>query len=200
MKDEKADVFKVYDKIADWFSLNRYTGLLEIKYLEMLTAQLKPGDNILDLGCGTGIPIYQYLILQGYNVTGVDASHKMIEIAQANFPDGNFLCQDMRHLSVGGEYQAIIAWHSFFHLPADDQRKMFPIFAANLRQNGLLIFTSGPQAGEVWGMNGGENLFHASLDPAEYRSLLESNGFTVQLHQVNDPDCGADVVWVAIKR
>lgn len=66
-----------------------------------------------------------------------------------------------------------------------------------MNANGILLFTSGPDAGEVWGENGGENLYHASLSPDEYNQLLEKHGFKVLVHKISDPDCGEATVWLA---
>jgi len=42
-------------------------------------SQMLPGGaTVLDLGCGTGVPISQALIERGFNVYGVDASAKDI--------------------------------------------------------------------------------------------------------------------------
>jgi hypothetical protein len=46
----------------------------------------------------------------------------------------------------------------------------------------------------------GEPLYHASLDPAEYRELLDSNGFNVIDHVVQDQTCGDATIWLAQKR
>jgi hypothetical protein len=43
----------------------------------------------------------------------------------------------------------------------------------------------------------GEPLYHASLDEAEYRSLLNSHGFAVVSHVVEDPKCGGHTIWLA---
>jgi hypothetical protein len=43
----------------------------------------------------------------------------------------------------------------------------------------------------------GEPLFHASLDRAEYRALLDANGFDMVSHMVEDPACGGRTVWLA---
>ena len=42
-------------------------------------------------------------------------------------------------------------------------------------------------------------MYHASLDPEEYRSLLSENGFQVLRHVVEDPACGGATVWLAQK-
>jgi 2-polyprenyl-3-methyl-5-hydroxy-6-metoxy-1,4-benzoquinol methylase len=49
----------------------------------------------------------------------------------------------MRRLALGQRFDAVIAWHSLFHLPHDDQRVMFARFARLLNPGGMLMFTSG---------------------------------------------------------
>ena len=43
----------------------------------------------------------------------------------------------------------------------------------------------------------GEPLYHASLDPAEYRALLEQHGFEVVSHVSEDAGCGGRTIWLA---
>lgn len=196
-KGERKNVYKVYNKIGSWFAENRAADLVEKAYLNDILEYLPPGAKVLDLGCGDGKPILEYFIKHGINVLGVDASTQMIELAKANFPTTGFLLKDMRELDLEEEFDAIIAWHSFFHLPAGDQPNMFAIFKRHLKPDGILLFTSGTERGEVWSMNGGENLFHASLATAEYQTLLLENEFKVLRHKINDPDCGGANVWMA---
>jgi hypothetical protein len=40
-------------------------------------------------------------------------------------------------------------------------------------------------------------LFHASLDEAAYRDLLDGTGFTVLRYRPEDLDCGGHTVWLA---
>ncbi|MNR11595.1 dTDP-3-amino-3,4,6-trideoxy-alpha-D-glucopyranose [compost metagenome] len=152
---------------------------------------------MLDVGCGNGKPILEYFINHNIRVVGIDASEKMLDLAQANFPNTRLMLMDMRELRLHEKFDVLIAWHSFFHLPAADQPAMFKIFKNHLNPDGILLFTSGTERGEACGENGGENLFHASLDTAEYRALLEANKFVVLKHQVKDPDCGGANVWLA---
>ncbi|TDO23869.1 class I SAM-dependent methyltransferase [Pedobacter duraquae] len=196
-KGERNNVYRVYDKIAAWFAENRINGLLEQKYLERLISLLPKNALVLDLGCGTGKPILEYLSRNNMAIIGVDASEEILKIAQANFPTTTFILQDMRLLNLKRQFDAIIAWHSFFHLSAAEQPAMFARFASHLKPGGILLFTSGTERGEAWGMNGGENLFHASLDPKEYLDLLQSNNFTVIEHVEKDPECNYDTVWLA---
>ena len=194
---EKQDVYKVYNKIANWFAENRSTELMEKSYLDQLINLLPIHAQVLDLGCGTGRPIFEHLISEGVNTIGIDASSAMLHIAKTNFPDETFILQDMRLLDLNKKFDAIIAWHSFFHLPSVDQPKMFELFEKHLHPNGILLFTSGTEKGEAWGMNGGENLFHASLATSDYESLLAKHHFKILNHVVKDPNCGYATVWMA---
>jgi hypothetical protein len=74
---------------------------------------------------------------------------------------------------------------------------MFPIFKHHAAPGATLMFTSGPSAGERIGRYRGEPLYHASLDTAAYRMLLDDNGFDVVTHIVEDPACGEHTVWLA---
>ena len=195
--EEKENVYKVYDKIASWFSKNRNTALMEKEYLDDLIKLIPTEGYVLDLGCGTGKPILEYLISKRLNVTGIDASKEMLSIAEKNFPEIEFLLQDMRFLNLNKKFDAIIAWHSFFHLPIVDQPSVLKYFKKYLNPNGVILFTSGTEFGEKWGVNGGECLFHASLSTDEHAKLLKKHNFKILRHVVNDINCGNATIWMA---
>jgi SAM-dependent methyltransferase len=157
---------------------------------------LPKGGSVLDIGCGTGDPIGAYLVGCGYGLTGVDSSPSMIAISRYRHPHQRWLLADMRGLALGESYDGILAWDSFFHLTPDDQRSMFSIFKAHARPGTVLMFTSGPEHGEAIGEYRGEDLYHASLDPEEYRALLADTGFEVVAHTAEDTTCGGHTVWL----
>ncbi len=193
----KNDVFKTYDKIADWFDEHRSRELFEKPYLDKFISLLKPGAHILDVGCGMGEPITQYLISRGLQVTGVEGSQKLIALARERLPEGRFIHADMRILALGETFDGIIVWHSLFHLSQDCQKSMFRVFAEHLRPQGILMFTSGHQEDEIWSENGGEKLYHASLSVQSYRELLSKHQFEIISHTAQDQDCGEATVWLA---
>ena len=163
----------------------------------MVVAHLNPNSKILDVGCGMGEPIAGYFIGQGFKLVGVDGSRKLVELAEKRFPNTQFLHMDMRGLDLNETFDCVIAWHSFFHLTPEEQRKMFQTFERHMNPGALLLFTSGPDAGEVWSDNGGENLYHASLSTGEYKELLKKHHFDVITHNLEDASCGGATVWVA---
>jgi cyclopropane fatty-acyl-phospholipid synthase-like methyltransferase len=191
------DVYKTYEKIAHWMDEHRSRTLFEKPYLDKVITYLKSDAKVLDLGCGTGEPIGQYFVDSGFQVIGVDASTEMLKIAKSRCPNIKFILADMRCLKLDDQFDCIVAWHSFFHLSQDEQRAMFKTFALHLQIGGILLFTSGPESGEVWSDNGGENLYHASLSPNEYKMILEDNSFTIIEYKISDPECGDATVWLA---
>jgi hypothetical protein len=106
----------------------------------------------------------------------------------------------MRTLALGTCFTGLIAWDSFFHLSPDDQRLMFPVFRAHATPGAGLLFTSGPRHGEGIGDVHGDPLYHASLAPDEYRSLLAANEFDVVSFVPEDPACGGHTIWLARRK
>ena len=193
-----SEVRKFYEENAAAFDRDRGRHLMERAYLDALLALIDAQNrHVLDLGCGAGEPIARYLIDAGCRVTGVDASSAMIALSAERFPAMAWMVGDMRTLALDKRFGAIVAWDSFFHLPVEDQRAMFPIFRAHIAPRGLLLFTSGPAHGEAINDLYGQPLYHASLDAEEYRRLLAGNGFEVLRHAVEDPQCGRHTVWLA---
>jgi len=197
MDDPADDITGLYERHAHAFDRQRGRSLFERGWLDRFLAAIGEDRSVLDLGCGSGEPMAGYLIASGCAVTGVDASPTLIGLCRERFPGQRWLAADMRRLVLGRAFGGILAWDSFFHLPADDQRAMFGVFAAHARNGTALMFTSGPAHGEAIGTFEGEPLYHASLDGAEYEALLAAAEFRVLDHVVEDPSCGGHTVWLA---
>ncbi len=190
----------IYERNAARFDAERSKRLIERTWLDRFCSLLPHGGRILDLGCGSGDPIARYLVAQGHDVTGVDFSEPMLEIARARLPQARWICADMRALALGETFDGIIGWHSFFHLTADEQRRALARMAKHLGPGGALMLTVGPDAGEVTGHVGDDIVYHASLSPSAYESLLAEEGIEIVAFAVEDADCGGATVLLAQRR
>jgi trans-aconitate methyltransferase len=190
-------VIDLYKRRAQDFDRDRDRSLQEKKWLDRFLRHVPASGTILDIGCGMGEPIAQYFIEARYRVVGIDSSPSMIEMCRARFPDAEWLVGDMRQIELHRRFDGILAWDSCFFLGMNDQQAMFSRFAAHALPGSPLMFTSGVSAGELIGSYHGEPLYHASLDSGEYERLLSENGFLVEAHQVEDPDCGKHTIWLA---
>lgn len=193
------NIIEIYIKHARAWTELRGNFLYEKTWLDHFLALIPQHSKILDLGCGSGKPIADYLIRHDYKITGVDSSDVMIEMAQQNFPEQHWLQADMRTVEFEQKFNAILAWDSFFHLTPNDQRQMFRQFARFAQQGTVLMFSSGPSHGEAIGDLFGDALYHASLAPEEYRALLKQSGFKVIKMVAEDVECTGHTVWLAQK-
>ncbi|WP_424812720.1 class I SAM-dependent DNA methyltransferase [Roseococcus sp. YIM B11640] len=193
------NVIGLYERHAGAWDRKRNHGgkLMERGWLDRFCGLVPPGGAVLDLGCGSGRPLASEMIARGFGVTGVDSSAAMIALCEARHPAHEWHVADMRGLDLGRRFDGILAWDSFFHLRREDQRAMFPVFARHAAAGSALMFTSGPSDGEALGSFEGEELYHSSLAPDEYRALLAAQGYEVEAHLAEDPDCGGHTVWLA---
>jgi SAM-dependent methyltransferase len=193
------DIVGLYERHAlEWVGdRSRQTKFFEQAWLDRFAAPVPAGGTILDLGCGPGKPMAAYLLSQDLDVCGVDSSPTMISMCRENFSGHQWIVADMRTLALRRRYDGVMAWDSFFHLSFDDQRRMFPVFRDHASPDAPLLFTSGPRHGEAIGNLRGKPLYHASLDPDEYRTLLGVNGFSAVAYAAEDPNCGGHTVWLA---
>lgn len=77
---------------------------------------MKPGGTVLDLGCAGGMKS-RVLSEQGFLVTGVDLSEKMIEIARREVPEVEFFAMDLREIaSLQKTFDGIFCQAVFLHL------------------------------------------------------------------------------------
>ncbi len=194
------DILPTYDRVAEGFAKSRDKTLFERKWLDRMLAHTQPPRRVLDLGCGSGNPIARYLADRRAQITGVDGSPAMLALFRRTLPGARAVEADMRGLDLGERFEAILAWNSFFHLSPDDQRAMFPVFAAHAAPSAVLMFTAGPRAGEPVGEVEGEPVYHASLAPEEYKALLDENGFDLLSFAPEDPDCNLHTIWMARRR
>ncbi len=195
-----AQTQQVYQRQGPRFDAERSKSLIERKWLMRFEALLPKPAEILDLGCGAGEPIAQYFIQHGHALTGIDYAACMIELVQSRFPAHHWAVGDMRHLDLGQSFDGIIGWHSFFHLTPDEQRSTLVRLAAHLKPGGALMLTVGPKAGEAIGHVGGEEVYHSSLAPQAYQSILQTLSLAVVDFVAEDPACDHASVLLARKR
>lgn len=139
---------------------------------------LPGGATVLDLGCGTGVPISQVLIERGFNVNGVDASPAMVAAFRARFPTVSVECAAVEDSDFfGRSFDGVVAWGLFFLLDAEVQRRLVAKVAAVLPSGGIFLFTA-PSQSCSWAdaMTGRTSI---SLGYEAYRNALEGEGMSL---------------------
>jgi len=196
-RDRPEDILATYGREAATWARQRNRSLWERPALEACVAGRAPGLRVLDLGCGSGQPIAEWFIARGDAVTGVDGAAAMLAEAHARVPEMERVLADMRGLALGRDFDILLAFNSFFHLSPDDQRAMFTVFAAHAAPDARLLLTTGPAAAEAVGRVGQSPVYHASLEPSEYRALLAAHGFAELWFRPEDAELAGHSVWLA---
>lgn len=91
----------------------------------------------------------------------------MVRMFQVRLETQQALVTDMRTLSLARLSNGILAWDSFFHLNQDDQETNVSGIPCSRLPGAALMLTSGPSAGEAFGVLEGQPLYHASPYAAE---------------------------------
>ena len=190
---------EIYDRHAAAFDRQRPKKLHERKWLDRFCDLLPAEAHVLDVGCGAAEPFTAYFLERGCVVEGVDFSMSMLKLARARFPALAWHFADMRTLELGKRFDGLIAWNSFFHLTPRDQVVTIDRFSAHLKPGGALMMTVGPGAGEVVGHVNGDEVYHSSLEPDEYREVLARAGIDVVEFVAEDPDCEQQSILIGRK-
>lgn len=103
----------------------------------------KPGDRILDIGCGPGnmlpfLPKGEYL--------GVDANQSYIDSARQRYSNrGRFVCERVSHHSVQqfGAFDIVLALGLVHHLDDSEARDLFRLGHTALKPGGRMITNDG---------------------------------------------------------
>jgi SAM-dependent methyltransferase len=178
-RDPKEIVARGYDAIAlryaEWAGSVR-TPTLE--WLRELDSRLRPAADVLDLGCGRGVPVTRELARR-HRVTGVDLSAVQIELARHHVPEASFVHGDVVELDVASaSVDAVAALYLFGHIPLDEQPALIARIGSWLRPGGFFLATVGAgEAGETVDSDWlGVPMFFASLESDRYLSLLRDAG------------------------
>jgi cyclopropane fatty-acyl-phospholipid synthase-like methyltransferase len=186
-----------YDAIADeWHAAAR--GFRARVYVDRILDHLEPGASVLDLGCGTGIPIAQYVAQRGFRVTGVDTSERMLAFARQAVPGGVFIRADMLELRLDDRVDAVIAWDSVFHIDRRHHAALFGRIREVLEDGGWLLLSAGGTSEEGFESEMyGHTFYYSGYAPEQTLGLLEAAGFTIDHVEVDDPSSRGHVAIIA---
>lgn len=147
----------------------------------------RPGERILDLGCGTG-HLTARIAEAGARVVGIDSSAEMIAEARRGYPGLRFEVADARDFALDEPFDAVFS-NAVLHWVKPPERAVACIrrtlapggrFVAELggRGNVAAIIAALESAGCAMGVAGWEHpWYYPSI--AEYAALLESDGLEV---------------------
>ena len=107
------------------------------------TDRLPRSAAILDIGCGSGVPIAQGLVDVGFSVWGVDASPSLISAYRLSLPGMPAVCEPAQDSSFFDRtFVGVISIGLIFLLGGGDQRKLLTSVANVLEPGGRFLFSA----------------------------------------------------------
>jgi SAM-dependent methyltransferase len=198
--DPKEIVRRGYDALSVRYD-EAYDGDSKYRaWIERLTQQLDQGSRVLDIGCGSGIPLARELVAAGHAVTGVDISQVQIRRARELVPQATFIRADAASLDFPSEsFDAVVSFYALIHLPQDEQQELLAKVARWLRPGGWFLCTTGRD--EWTGVDGdwldsGVSMWWSHADAATNRAWIVRSGLTVEEQEfVPEGSSGHVLFW-----
>lgn len=118
----KNDVIRFFNRLApqwdaDMIRSDRKIGLI------LDHAGVQEGKHILDVACGTGVLIPDYLSRNVASVTAIDIAPEMARICKEKFSQENVnvLCGDVEEQEFGRKFDCIMIYNAFPHFPEPER-------------------------------------------------------------------------------
>ena len=199
------DLQKIYDGFADDYDANRALFDMGPVFEDFWNRLGRKSGDVLDLGCGAGEPFARNFADRGWQITGVDFSERMLQLAQRYVPEMRCLHGDMATVEFPPQsFDAVTAVYSLFHLPRTQHPALFARISTWLRPRGRFLFTYATRQytgadtfdGTIAFM--GKPLFYSHDTPETLRDNLAEAGLTVE-----DESCreigGETFLWVTAR-
>lgn len=134
----KQDVIEFFDMLAPSWDDDQIPASEKINAI-LDYADVKEGVSVLDVACGTGVLVPDYLERNVSKVTGVDISNEMIQIAKDKFHDSRveFICADVEEVELTETYDVCMIYNAFPHFT--NPASLIKCLSEKLKNGGRLI-------------------------------------------------------------
>ena len=142
------DIIAFFDRLAPQWD----AGMIrsdEIIGIILDNAGVRAGVDVLDVACGTGVLIPDYLERDVASVTGIDISPEMAKIAAGKFPQDNvqIICGDVESAEFERKFDCIVVYNAFPHFP--QPQRLIRHLASLLKKGGTLTVAHGMSRAEI---------------------------------------------------
>lgn len=135
-----------YEAVAQEFARRREAAAIGVVSVLRWASSLRAGGDVLDLGCGSGMPVAAAMDREGFAVFGVDGAPTLVRMFRERLPRARVVCEaveDSRFFDRA--FDGVLAIGLMFLLSATVQRALIHRVSGVLRPGGRFLFTSPAQ-------------------------------------------------------
>jgi cyclopropane fatty-acyl-phospholipid synthase-like methyltransferase len=187
MREEVKEGYEKADYEGD-YRKDRQLQDKEKQLFQEVFDRMTEDAEVLDLGCGFGLPFDRYIVEKGFDVTGVDIAEKHVKQARDNVPEAEFIQGDFFEQDFGeNSFEAIVSFYAIFHIPREEHKELFEKIRYWLKEDGVILVTMGlDEMDQHKGEIGGEEMVWSSYSQEENVRLVKEAGFNVLETYVED--------------
>lgn len=139
---DKTEVIHFFDQMAPQWDADMIRDD-EIINKILDNANVHEGKEVLDVACGTGALIPDYLARNVKSIVAIDISPEMAQIAQKKFSQKNvqIICGDVETEIFEHKFDCIVVYNAFPHFP--DPEKLIKVLITHLKPGGTLTIAHG---------------------------------------------------------
>ena len=181
----KNDVIAFFARLApNWDERSKKNSKIVDVILD--NAGVSQEKAVLDVACGTGILIPDYLKRGVSSVTAIDITPEMTQIARDKYPQDNVtvICGDAAEIDYGKKFDCIVVYNALPHFP--DPSLLIYRLASSLKPGGILTVAHGLSRNAINSVHTGAEHVSNGLMPAE--KLAEVFGRYLTVTAVIDDD------------
>lgn len=151
-----------------------------LKQISTFADFFKPGQSILDLGCGPGLNA-RIFTDKRLSVTGVDNSSEMINLARKNCPEGDFQLASATDFLPKNRYDGVCLSFIIVHLETGKVVELLQRVSGFIKPEGKLYisFMAGKEPGYEKTSFSENEMYFNYFDKDFIISTLEENGFSL---------------------
>ena len=119
---EKKTIAEFFDRCAPWWDADMIRNE-EIIAAILNNGGVRPGVDVLDVACGTGVLFPDYIKRGAASVTGIDLSPEMAKIAASKFPEVTVICGDVEETTFDRQFDCVMVYNALSYLASKTRRK-----------------------------------------------------------------------------
>lgn len=172
---DKKEIASFFDSLAGSWDGDMIKSQWKIDRI-LSIAEVTAGKSVLDVACGTGVLVPDYISRNVRKYVGIDISKNMIEIAKNKFSayeSFDFICGDAEIYDFSVNFDCIVVYNAFPHFA--NRTLLFENLSAHINDSGRITIAHGMSRDDLIRHHSGraESVSTVLPDTSEMKEIMQ---------------------------